>query len=210
VPSFPAVYPILDVELVHARNLVEVDLARIWLDAGVTLFQLRAKRLASAPLLALVEALAREAHSRGARLVVNDRADLAVLGSADGVHVGQTDLSASDARCIVGPSFLIGLSTHGQEQLLRALEEPVDYVAIGPVFGTMSKAEPDPAVGVAGVARAAVVSRAAARPLVAIGGITTETAPAVLAAGASSVAVISDLLAGDPAHRIREYLRLVS
>ena len=138
---------------------------------------------------------------------MNDRADIARLSGAAGVHVGQDDLAPAQVRGILGPDAIIGLSTHTVGQLDRALREPIDYVAVGPVYGTGTKATGYEPIGVEAVRAAA--ARCAPRnvPLVAIGGITRDRAPEVLAAGARSVAVISDLFAGgDPAARVREFL----
>jgi thiamine-phosphate pyrophosphorylase len=204
--SLPAVYPILDVALADACGWAALDLARVWLDEGVRFFQVRAKRLPGGAALELIDSLVALSSSRGARVIVNDRADLARMAGAAGVHVGQTDLSAADARRIVGPDAIVGLSTHTDEQVASALAAPADYIAIGPVFATSSKEEPDAVVGLDGVSRAWRQTQPSGRPLVAIGGITLDTARSVLAAGASSVAVISDLLKHDPGTRIREYL----
>jgi thiamine-phosphate pyrophosphorylase len=139
-------------------------------------------------------------------VIVNDRADLALLSRAAGVHLGQEDLPPAAARQLLGPHALIGFSTHTTRQVELAAREPIDYLAIGPVFGTRTKATGYDAVGVAMVAEAARLSNG--RPVVAIGGITLETAPALIEAGASAVAVIGDLLAtGDPAGRVAAYLR---
>ena len=132
--------------------------------------------------------LAREA---GATFIVNDRADIALLAGADGVHVGQDDLPPEAVRRIVGQGKLIGYSTHNEAQARAAENLPVDYVAIGPVFPTTTKENPDPVIGLAGVAAA---RRATRKPLVAIGGITRENAGSVIAAGADSVAVARDLV----------------
>lgn len=204
----PRLYAILDTDRLYARGLDPLALADIWLDAGVRLFQLRAKTMASGAMLELAEALARRAEAAGATFVVNDRADIARLAGAGGLHVGQTDLDPADARLVVGATMAIGRSTHTEAQVRAALDEPIDYLAIGPVFGTTSKDRPDPLVGLDGVRMAARLASAggARRPVVAIGGITIETAPEVIAAGAASVAVIADLLIGDPATRIRDYL----
>ena len=143
---------------------------------------------------------------RGVRLIVNDRVDVALAAGADGVHVGQDDLPAESAREILGPMAIIGISTHSLAQAAAAASLPVDYVAIGPVFATSTKANPDPVVGLEGLraVRAAVTAS-----LVAIGGITLEKAPAVFAAGADSVAVVSDLRAGaSVSERVRAYLGL--
>jgi len=159
--------------------------------------------------------LAREAvalaHACQAQLIVNDRADLARLAGADGIHVGQDDLSPADVRRVIGDESIVGLSTHTTEQLERAIAQPVSYVAIGPVFATSTKATGYQAVGLEMVRAAAAIAARRALPLVAIGGITMETAPSVIDAGATSVAVIGDLLAGgDPERRAREYVRKVS
>ena len=151
------------------------------------------------------------ASASGATVIVNDRADIARLSGAAGVHVGQDDLAPAQVRGLLGPDAIVGLSTHTTEQLDRALREPVDYVAVGPVFGTATKATGYEPIGVELVRTAA--ARCAARnvPLVAIGGITRDRAQEVLAAGARSVAVISDILAnGDPAARVRDFLVNIS
>jgi thiamine-phosphate pyrophosphorylase len=206
----PRLYAILDIDRLRTRGLDPFTLAERWLDAGVRLFQLRAKRMASGPMLELAEAIARRADAAGAMFVVNDRADVARLAGAGGLHLGQTDLTPADARLVVGPAMAIGRSTHNEAQVRAALDEPVDYLAIGPVFGTTSKDRPDPVVGLDGVRLAARLASAGAspRPVVAIGGITLDTAASVIAAGAASVAVIADLLVPDPAVRIGQWVRM--
>ena len=146
----------------------------------------------------------RDAH---ATLIVNDRADVAVLAGAHGLHVGQSDLSPADARAVIGGSAILGLSTHTQEQWHAAVQQPVSYIAIGPAFGTGTKATGYRAVGVEAVAAAASTAARHELPVVAIGGITIENARSVIEAGAASVAVISDLLKGDPEQRCRAFLR---
>lgn len=146
------------------------------------------------------------AHERGALLIVNDRADIAKLAGADGVHLGQDDLNPASARRILGEGGIVGRSTHTEAQLEKAAREPVDYVAIGPVFATSTKATGYDAVGLEMVRRAARCGR----PVVAIGGITLENAPSAIGAGASSVAVIGDLLTGDPALRARAFVEELS
>ncbi len=136
---------------------------------------------------------------------MNDRADLARLAGAGGVHVGQTDLSPAAVRAVVGPEVVVGRSTHTPGQYEAAFGEPVDYVALGPVFATATKATGCDAVGLEGVRDAAARTRARGLPLVAIGGITLDRARSVRDGGAQSIAVISDLLAtGDPAGRVRD------
>jgi len=161
--------------------------------------------------LDLAAAIVDEARRRGATVIVNDRADVARLAHAHGVHVGQDDLAPRDVRAVVGADAIVGLSTHTIDQLEAALAQPIDYVAIGPVFGTTTKTTGYEAVGLTAVrAAAARVAAAARKPgvdLVAIGGITLDTAASVIEAGAASVAVIGDLLVtGDLECRVREYL----
>jgi thiamine-phosphate pyrophosphorylase len=140
---------------------------------------------------------------------VNDRADVARLARAAGVHVGQTDLSPLDVRSVIGPGAIVGLSTHTAEQAAAAAREPIDYLAVGPVFATATKARPDPIVGFDGVRAVAAMLETSALPVVAIGGITRERARAVLDSGAAAVAVISDLLQDDPGQAARELLAVV-
>jgi len=181
--------------------------ARAFLNAGARLLQLRCKSLPSGAFLDLAVAISDDVRQAGAALIVNDRADVAVLCGAQGLHVGQTDLAPVDGRRVIGDSAILGLSTHTKEQWDAAVREPVSYIAIGPAFGTGTKDTGYTAVGPDVVRRA---SRAAAErglPTVAIGGITMENAKSVIDAGASSVAVISDLLTIDPEKRCREFLR---
>ena len=142
---------------------------------------------------------------KSVRLILNDRADLCLAADFDGVHVGQDDLSPEAVRRIIGPNRWLGVSTHNPEQLRQADLTSADYLAIGPVFQTSSKENPDPAVGLEGVRRARALTR---KPLVAIGGITRANAASVIAAGADSVAVISDLL-GDPRKSAEEFFRVL-
>jgi thiamine-phosphate diphosphorylase len=173
------------------------------------LIQLRAKRLASGAFLELADRVAVRAREAGAILVINDRADIARMCEA-GVHVGQRDLPASAARALVGPDALVGLSTHNATQAEAGCLEPVTYLAIGPVFLTHTKTgDTNPVVGLAGVRQAADIARARGLPVVAIGGITLDRAASVLEAGASSIAVISDLLAADSAERVKAFLETV-
>lgn len=181
-------------------------LAAAFLDGGARVIQLRAKHLASGALLTHADALVRAAHPYGASIIVNDRADVALVAGAAGTHVGQDDLPPAAARRLLGPAATIGYSTHTVAQIETAAAEPVTYLAVGPVFGTQTKATGYAAVGLALVAEA--IRRSRGTPVVAIGGITLERAPEVIAAGASSVAVITDLLAGgDPRARVAAYLR---
>ena len=165
-------------------------------------------------MLALAERLAARAREAGALFVVNDRLDVAVLSGADALHVGQHDLTPSAVRrasaALPSPaSLMIGYSTHNEAQLRAGLEEPVSYLAIGPVFATTTKAEPDPVIGLEGVRRAARHTAAARVPLVAIGGIDEANARDVIDAGADVVAMAGDLTTSDAAARARALLRAV-
>jgi thiamine-phosphate pyrophosphorylase len=185
-----------------------IDLATAFLNGGARFLQLRAKSMPGADLLDAATRIVRAAHASGAQVVINDRADIARLADADGVHVGQADLGPAEVRAIVGEQAMVGLSTHTIDQLERAANQPVSYLAIGPVFGTTSKDTGYDAVGLETVREAARLAAARGVPLVAIGGITLGRAGSVIEAGAASVAVIGDLLTdGDPERRVREFLR---
>ena len=203
---FPRLYAILDSDALARRRLRPLEVLDIWLDVGVRLVQLRAKRMPSGQMLALADDMAARCHRAGATFVVNDRADVARLSGADGVHVGQDDLDPDRLRQTWPQATVIGLSTHNEAQVRVACERPISYLAIGPIVATTSKDRPDPVVGLDGVRMAASYALPRKLPVVAIGGITLERVPDVLAAGASSVAIISDLLAGDVATRAREFL----
>lgn len=204
--SFPAIYPILDIDIATSRRLDPLEVLQAWLDAGARLVQLRAKQMSGSALLALASECQRRAAAHRAIFIVNDRVDVARLAGASGVHLGQHDLPPDAARRILPGRRLIGWSTHNEAQLRAAAALPIDYVAIGPIYRTGSKARPDPVVGLDGLRGA--VRLAAGRPVVAIGGITSETAPAVLAAGATTVALIGDVLAADAGDRVRLLLQL--
>ena len=143
--------------------------------------------------------------SANIKLIMNDRADLCLAAAFDGLHLGQDDLSPESARKIIGPARLLGVSTHNPEQLSEATKTTADYLAIGPVFSTTTKANPDPVVGLAGVRRARELTP---KPLVAIGGITPANARSVLDAGADAIAVISALLP-NPRKSAEEFLRVL-
>jgi len=202
-------HAILDVEAAERAGWAPADLCRAFLDGGATWVQLRAKRLPSAGFLELCDSVVRSAEAYRATVIVNDRVDLALLSGAHGVHVGQDDLTPSAARRLLGPDAIVGYSTHTIDQFEAAVLEPASYLAVGPVFGTITKETGYDAVGLELVSGAA--ARANGRPVVAIGGITLENAMSVVAAGASAVAVISDLLAtGDPEGRTRAYLQTLA
>jgi thiamine-phosphate pyrophosphorylase len=184
-------------------------LARAFLDGGATLIQLRAKQLGSAAFLELVDAALRAASLYHANIIVNDRADIALMSGAAGVHVGQDDLPPSAARRLLGDGAQVGLSTHSVPQVERALREPISYLAVGPVFGTRSKDTGYAAVGLDLVSSAARMT--GELPVVAIGGITLPNARSVIEAGATCVAVISDLLDGnDPRGRTKAFLQALT
>jgi thiamine-phosphate pyrophosphorylase len=206
VTVFPRLYAIVDVEVCARAGRKPRDVARAYVSGGARLLQLRAKTSDGADFLELAEAIVTDARQLGARVIVNDRADFAVLSRADGVHVGQDDLTPADVRTIMGPTPIVGLSTHTLEQIEAALQEPISYFAIGPVFATGTKTTGYDSVGYGMVEHAARRGGSTGLPVVAIGGITLETAPRVIEAGAASVAVITDLMTADPEARVREYL----
>ena len=185
----PRLYPILDAGCFPDANAMFAaaeELAAV----GCTLLQYRNKRGSARRMLEDARAL-RSRLGPTVKLVMNDRADLCLAAQYDGLHVGQDDLLPESARSIIGPARWLGVSTHNPEQLAEADRTTADYLAIGPIFATSSKANPDPVVGLQGLRRARELTR---KPLVAIGGITRANARSVIEAGADSVAVISDLL----------------
>jgi thiamine-phosphate pyrophosphorylase len=197
---FPSIYPIIDSTVPEDRV---IPFAEHLAGAGVQLIQLRLKSASAAALCAQARALLACLEPRDVRLIVNDRPDIAAIIGAGGVHVGQDDLPVEAARQICGPARWVGVSTHNLTQLREADLTSADYIAVGPIFPTASKGNPDPVVGVEFVRAARQLTR---KPLVAIGGITAETAEQVYRAGADSLAVISDLTkAKDPAARVRAY-----
>jgi thiamine-phosphate pyrophosphorylase len=197
----PRLYVILDAALL---TVPETECAQRLVGAGVRLLQYRNKAASSRELFETAKQLSFLLMPRGVSFVVNDRADVAFLTGASGVHVGQEDLEAEAVRSVIGTGKLLGVSTHNVEQLQRAAATSADYIAVGPVFATGSKTNPDPEVGTDFIRRVRPLTD---KPIVAIGGITLERAAEVIAAGADSVAVISDiLLASDPAQRARQYI----
>jgi thiamine-phosphate pyrophosphorylase len=185
----PRFYPILDTATAARFAIDPVDAAEQIVRAGARILQLRHKAFWSRETVEILERIAALCGDSGVLFVVNDRADLARLMGA-GVHLGQEDLLPSAVRPIVGARTPIGFSTHNESQLRAAADEPADYLALGPIFGTMSKENPDPIVGVDGLR---LLRPLTTRPMVAIGGITRANVSEVFAAGADSVAVISDL-----------------
>jgi thiamine-phosphate pyrophosphorylase len=198
---------ILDFETATRAGWSLAELAAACLAGGARFLQLRAKQAPSGWLLDQTRSLVAEVSAVGGTLIVNDRADVAKLARAHGVHVGQDDLGVTAVRRILGDDALVGVSTHTIEQVEAAVVEPVDYVAVGPVFGTSSKVTGYEAVGLGFVREAAARVHARGLQVVAIGGITIDLADEVIRAGADSVAVIRDLLAtSDPQARVREYI----
>jgi thiamine-phosphate pyrophosphorylase len=199
---------IVDADAAQRYGWTAVDLARAFLAGGARLLQLRAKAAPSGWLFDTASAIVPHARAAGAVVIINDRADVALLCGADGVHIGQEDLAAPAVRRIAGNQAIVGLSTHTASQAEAAVREPVTYIATGPVFATATKHSAHEPIGLDGVRAAAQRTGQARRPLVAIGGITMDTAAGVIAAGAASVAVIGDLLAdGRPEARVRAYLQ---
>jgi thiamine-phosphate pyrophosphorylase len=203
----PKLYAILDVACFAAplrTTAAIVDYARALAGGGVTLLQYRNKLGTSREMLDHAREI-RQALGSGVTLIMNDRADICIAASYDGVHVGQDDLSPQGVRTVIGDTRVLGVSTHNLEQLREADAGPADYIAYGPVFATSSKRDHDPVVGLEGICAARA---ATSKPLVAIGGITRTNARSVIDAGAHSVAVISDLL-GSPSKVAEEFLRLL-
>jgi thiamine-phosphate pyrophosphorylase len=204
---FPALYAILDAspELAGPSKFSILEIAERLAGAGVELFQYRDKKGSARRIQETSAALVAKA-GKGARIIVNDRADIAAIVRAGGVHVGQKDLPVEAARKICGGALWVGVSTHNLEQLRAADATSADYIAVGPIFRTRTKENPDPVVGLEFLRAARGITR---KPLVAIGGITVESAQAVYEAGADSLAVIRDLMAAeDPAARAREYFAI--
>jgi thiamine-phosphate pyrophosphorylase len=191
VKKFPRLYPIVDTAALEARRIGVAEFAREMAQAGVGVLQYRDKVGSPNEVLRAAKEIAAEFAGTDCLLILNDRADLALLAGW-GVHVGHEDLAPGDARKVLGTGQVIGVSTHNEAQVREADAGAVDYVAIGPVFATTSKADTEPVVGLEGVRRARALTR---KPLVAIGGITRENARSVIDAGADSVAVIGALLA---------------
>jgi thiamine-phosphate pyrophosphorylase len=205
--TFPGFYPIVDIAVCRTHGLDASAVASACFQAGAKLLQLRHKEGSSGEFADVAGQVAVAAREQGAALIVNDRADVCRIAAAAGVHVGQDDLPVDVVRRIAGADAIVGLSTHVETQVDAALPQDVDYVAVGPVFATTTKATGYEERGLELVRYAA----GRGKPIVAIGGITIGRVPLLAAAGASSVAVISDLLrGGDPGARTREYLEAVA
>lgn len=188
--DLPKIYPITDARLSGLSHAEQV--ARLG-DGGARVVQLREKHLSPRDFYKEAEEALHVARARGLRLIINDRVDIVLALEADGVHLGQDDLQPEAARRLMGERAIIGFSTHTVEQAREAVSRPVDYIAIGPIFSTSSKENPDPLIGLDGLRR--VREAVGHITLVAIGGITLENVHEVIAAGADSVALIGALLA---------------
>lgn len=202
---FPKVYPITDIKLSglsHAEQVSHLS------SGGATFIQLRDKSLPGAEFFNQAMRAVELARQRSVRIIINDRADIALATKADGVHLGQDDLPPEAARRILGNDAIIGYSTHNLDQARRAQSLPIDYLAIGPIFPTTSKSDTEPVLGLEGVRS---IAQMAGLPVVAIGGITLENAASVIDVGATSVAVISALLAENDsiAQRTRQLIELL-
>jgi thiamine-phosphate pyrophosphorylase len=207
--TLPRLYPILDTALLESHRCSLETAACAMLDAGAGILQIRHKGAWTRDIFEQAKAVLRLCNQAGVPLIVNDRADIALLLNA-GLHVGQDDLPPLEARRLIGAHTCLGYSTHNAAQLAAAAQDPVDYLAIGPLFATQSKLNPDPVVG---VERLQTLRRLTTKPLVAIGGVTRENAQSALEAGADSLAVIADLIpldcsAGSLTARFQEWNRI--
>jgi thiamine-phosphate diphosphorylase len=201
--DLPKIYPITDRSL---SALSHAEQTRRFVSAGASLIQLREKsddiRLFYDDAATAIK-IGREAN---ALILINDRVDIALMTGADGVHLGQEDLPAVEARKLLGPKAIIGVSTHSVEQAKRAIKLPVDYIAAGPIFGTLTKLDHEPAIGLAGLRK--IRDAVDDFPLVAIGGIKPDDIASLLNSGADSVALIGALYHGNDGIGTRfEYLR---
>ena len=203
--TLPRFYPILDTATLERYGVDTLSAAEELLAAGAKILQLRHKGHFDRNLYATAQQVAHLCRGANALVVINDRVDIAMLLEA-AVHVGQDDLPPDSVRAISGTSRVLGFSTHNEAQLLAARNERIDYVALGPIFGTRSKLKPDPEVGADELRRLRPLAQV---PLVAIGGITRENAVSVWSAGADSVAVVGDLYP-DVRKRAEEWIRLAN
>ena len=187
--QLPRIYPITDTTISSLSHVEQVELL---LAGGATFIQLREKKAAAREFFDDAKRAMRPAHEAGASIVINDRVDIAMALGARGVHLGQTDMPVVAARELLGQNAIIGYSTHNLDQVKAALHLPIDYLALGPIFATRSKHNPDPVVGLEQLRIAkSIVGKL---PLVAIGGIDETSLPGVLSTGVDSVAMISKIL----------------
>jgi thiamine-phosphate pyrophosphorylase len=204
----PRFYPIADAEAARARGLSILEVAAALREARVELLQYRDKTASDDAMLDIAEQINRIFVGSDAGLILNDRAEVMRLAGWDGLHIGQQDMEVEDARRLLSDGRVLGLSTHNENHVRAAEMSSADYIAIGPIFATGSKLNPDPVVGLDGVRRARALT---AKPLVAIGGITRANARSLIEAGADSVAVISGLFAeGETVAQVaRDFLELL-
>lgn len=200
--QLPKIYPITNVELAGVSHAEQI---RALAEAGCRFAQIREKSAATRVIYEEVLNALEIANAHGLKLIVNDRVDVAIAAKAHGVHLGQDDLPPAEARKLLGGDAIIGYSTHSVEQAVLASNMPIDYLAIGPVFATTTKENPDPVVGLDGIRQ--VRDAIGDLPLVAIGGIGINNLAEVLAAGAGSVAIVSDLFA--PGFSLRERYKML-
>jgi thiamine-phosphate pyrophosphorylase len=187
-------------------RMSHAEQTRLLVDAGATLIQLRDKQATPREFLSDASRAVEIAHEKGARVIINDRVDIAMMAKADGVHLGQDDLPPAEARKLLGDASLIGFSTHDLDQVRKAVAFPIDYLAIGPIFETATKSDISPTVGLAGLAAAKALADGI--PVVAIGGLWATNLGPVLQEGADSAAVISELFRGSDISS--QYEKLVS
>lgn len=200
VIHYPKIYPITDTQITNLSHAEQVELL---IEGGAKFIQLREKFLSPKDFFTQAEEAIKVARKYDVKIIINDRVDIALSLKADGVHLGQDDLPPESARKILGENAIIGFSTHNVEQAIKAAKLPINYVAIGPVFATKTKENPDEVVGIKGVEK---VRQAIGNfPLVAIGGITLDNFRQVFESGANSLAIISEILS--PPENISEKLR---
>jgi thiamine-phosphate pyrophosphorylase len=199
----PKLYPIVDSSF-HADTKALVAFCEHLHDGGCSILQYRNKRNSAKQAVGEARVLKQQLGD-SIKLIMNDRADLCIAAEFDGVHLGQDDLSPDGARNVIGPNRWLGVSTHNPEQVIAADQTSANYLAIGPVFATTSKQNPDPIIGLEGVRRARELT---CKPLVAIGGITRSNCRSVMEVGADSVAVISDLI-HNPRNSAEEFLSIL-
>lgn len=205
--TLPKIYPITDVGL---SGIPHAEQVRRLVSGGARLIQLREKDRGAARWIDDARDALAAARDGGAKLIINDRVDVAMVLGADGVHLGQDDLPPAEARKLLGPDKIIGFSTHSLEQALAAIEMPVDYIGVGPIFSTTTKAAPDPVVGTELLS--AIRNAAAGVKIVAIGGIRADSLLSVLNAGADSAAMVGAII-GETAlieERMDAMIRLAS
>lgn len=204
--SLPKIYPITDTKL---SGISHVEQVQRLVAGGAEFIQLREKSLSAGAFYEQAVECVAIAHENGSRIIINDRADIALAAKADGVHLGQDDLSPREARVLLGEKAIIGFSTHSIEQARRAAELPIDYVAIGPIFATATKENPEPIVGLDGLSAVRSITKL---PVVAIGGISETNILSVFDTGADSAAIIGSIMS-DPENisaNMARFTRLVA